>query len=360
MSGRKPPLHGVHDERGARMTEFGGWEMPVDFDSIRTEHEAVREQVGKFDVSHMGRIEVGGPDAATLCQRLTSNDVEALDAGEAQYAMITDESGTIIDDTVIYRLPDRPDRFLFVPNAGNDDAMRSRWVDHRDTWDLTATVDNRTLETGMIAVQGPNSSGLLSDVASGTPDDLEFFHAGRAEIDGVDCLVSRTGYTGEDGFEIICNREGLEAVWQALECQPCGLGARDTLRMEYGFLLAGQDFDREDNPRNPYEARAEFTVELDTEFVGRDALAAVAEAGPDELFVGLILEERGIPRHGYSINRDGERIGLVTSGTMSPTLGEPIGLGYVPTGLADPGTEVTVSIRGDEKMARIESPRFLA
>jgi aminomethyltransferase len=361
MSLREPPLHDAHDAAGASFTDFGGWEMPVEFDSIRTEHAAVRESVGKFDVSHMGEIEVSGPDATELTDRLTSNDVEDLSVGDAQYATIPNADGDVIDDTVLYRLPDRDGdaTYLFVPNAGGDEAAHDRWTTHRDEWDLTATVRNRTDDYGMLAVQGPEAVDLVAAEADDPVGELSRFSARWATVAGVDCWVARTGYTGEDGLELVAPADEIDAVWSDLACQPCGLGARDTLRLEAGLLLSGQDFDVEDNPRNPYEAGIGFTVDLDTEFVGRDALAAVDEAGVDERLVGLKLLERGVARHGHEIRVDGEPVGEVTSGTMSPTLGEPIAMGYVPVEHAEPGTELSVAIRGEPKRARVESLPFL-
>jgi aminomethyltransferase len=374
MALRTPPLHAVHDERGAKFTEFGGWDMPVEFDSIRTEHEAVRTSAGIFDVSHMGEIEVSGPDAELLLDRLTTNDVAALDPGRARYSAITDEEGHIIDDTIVYRLPggsragDGDDRgasvtdadYLFVPNAGNDEAMHERWTAHRDEWDLDAAVENATEQYAMYALQGPEAVGRAGDETDADLADLSRFSISQATVAGVDCLVSRTGYTGEDGVELLVAWGEAETVWRAFEgIQPCGLGSRDTLRIEMGFLLSGQDFDVESNPRNPYEAGIGSVVDLDTEFVGRDALAAVAEAGVDEEFVGFTLTERGVPRHGYDVvNPEDRVIGEVTSGTMSPTLDEPIGMGYVPTDYTDPGTTVRVVVRGQGKQARIETLPF--
>ncbi|MFB6217626.1 MAG: glycine cleavage system aminomethyltransferase GcvT [Halobacteriaceae archaeon] len=353
---RASPLAAVHEDAGARFTEFGGWEMPVQFDSIRAEHAAVREAVGRFDVSHMGEVAVRGPDARDLLDGLTTNDVAALAPGEAQYAMLTDEDGTIIDDTVVYRPPTDPPSgapvadadYLFVPNAGPDEAAVARFREHREAWGLDAAVENATEEYALVAV--PTDA----DIA-----DTPRFGARYAAVGGHPTLVSRTGYTGEDGVEILCGWDAARDVWAAIDCPPCGLGARDTLRTEMGFLLSGQDFHPEENPRNPYEAGVGFAVDLDTDFVGRDALADIAEAGPAELFVGHRLEERGVPRHGYDIRVGGEAVGEVTSGTMSPTLEAPIGLGYLPVAHADPGTRVAVVVRGDPKEARVVDPPFL-
>jgi aminomethyltransferase len=361
MSLRTPPLRGAHESAGAQFTDFGGWDMPVEFDSIRTEHTAVREAVGKFDVSHMGEITVSGPDATRLLNRLTTNDVGALDPGEAQYAAITDESGVMLDDTIVYNLPPgEDDDYLFIPNAGHDAEMYDRWVDHRVAWDLDATVENRTEEYAMIAVQGPDSPGLLGSETGVDLDDLSPMEIASGTVAGTDALVARTGYTGERGYEVLAPWESTEAVWSALECQPCGLGSRDTLRTEMGFLLSGQDFDPAAEPRNPYEAGIDFAVKLDTEFVGRDALEGVAAEGPEEKLTGLELIDRGVPRHGYEVtSSDGDSLGHVTSGTMSPTLGDPIALAYLPAAYAGSGETVRVVIRDEPKKARTRTLPFL-
>ncbi len=355
MELRSPPLFEVHAGADATVTAFGGWEMPVEFDSIRTEHDAVRESVGKFDVSHMGQIEVTGPDAAALMQRLTTNDVQQLSVGEGQYAAITDEDGVMLDDTVVYRLD--TEAFLFIPNAGHDEEMAARWVEFRDAFDLDCTVENTTEEWAMIAVQGPDSEALCLD-AGIEVTDIGRFEIATVALDGADCYCARTGYTGEDGFELLAPVAHAESLWRAFDCQPCGLGARDTLRLEQGFLLSGQDFDPESNPRTPYEAGIGFVVDTDTEFVGRDALTEPAR-DPDEQLVGFSLTERAIPRHGYAIEAsDGSTLGAVTSGTQSPTLELPIGLGYVPTTHASEGTEIAVVVRGDRKAGLIRNPPF--
>jgi len=388
MSDRRTPLHEVHEERGAKFTDFGGWQMPVEFASISEEHAAVRDSLGVFDVSHMGEIEVSGPDATRLMNRLTTNDVTALDPGDSQYAAITNEDGVMLDDTVVYRLPDGIEAgdgagalagldrdldagagdpaYLFVPNAGHDEQMYDRWVDYRDSEGIDAAVANATDDWAMLAVQGPDAADALDDA---TPTDrvvdLSKFEATVAAVDEVDSWVARTGYTGEDGFEVMCPAGDAETVWGAFvdaprDAQPCGLGARDTLRIEMGFLLSGQEFDPETEPRSPYEARIGFIVKLDTEFVGRDALEAQKEEGVDEQFVGIRLLERGVPRNGYAVT-DGDltRIGQLTSGTMSPTLDEPIGLGYLHERYVEPGTEVSVVVRGDEKRAEVVIPPFI-
>jgi aminomethyltransferase len=369
MALRTPPLHDRHEALGASFTDFGGWEMPVEFDSIREEHEAVRTAAGIFDVSHMGEIEVSGPDATSLLQRLTTNDVTALSPGDAQYSMITDDDGIILDDTVVYRMPESaPDpaapgsdaTYLFIPNAGHDAQMHERWVSHAKRWGFDVDVKNVTDAYGMVAVQGPDATTLVADATDADVLDLGRFTATYGSVAGAPTWIARTGYTGEAGFEIVFPADEAESVWDAFDCQACGLGARDTLRMEMGFLLSGQDFDPDAEPRTPYEAGVGFTVKLDTEFVGRDALEQQREEGVEESFVGFTLNQRGVPRHGYEItDADGTTIGTVTSGTMSPTLGEPIGLGYVETEFADDGETIRVVVRGDEKLATVTTPPFL-
>jgi aminomethyltransferase len=357
---RTPPLYDAHERAGAKMTEFGGWDMPVDFGSIREEHAAVRESVGKFDVSHMGEIEVSGPDAGELVGRLVTADVASLDAGRARYAMITDVDGIVLDDTVVYCAPDEDTDYLFVPNAGHDAEMAERWETHCETWGLDAEVHNATDELAMIAVQGPDAEDLVA-ARSDDPDAVRalsrFGHA-RVTLAGADCLLSRTGYTGEDGFEVVPAWGEAERVWEALDCAPCGLGARDTLRIEMGYLLSGQDFDPESDPRTPYEAGVGWTVDLDSEFVGRDALAAATD--PEEVLAGLRLGERGVPRHGYDVvDAEDHIVGTVTSGILSPTLDAPIALAYLPTELAAPGSDLGVVIRGERKRATTVETPFL-
>ena len=359
MTLRQSPLAGVYED--PTLTGFGGWEMPVEFDSIRIEHTAVRETVGKFDVSHMGQVTVSGPDALELTQRLTTNDAAELTPGDAQYTGITDEDGILLDDTVVYRLPaESDDDYLFIPNAGHDGEMTEWWVTHRDEWGLTATVTNRTEEYAMIALQGPEAQALLAAETALSLDALGRFEVASGVVAGVESLFARTGYTGEDGFELLCPTPQAEAVWSALDCQPCGLGSRDTLRLEMGFLLSGEEFNPRDEPRTPYEADIGWTVALDTEFVGRDALAAQERDGVAERLVGLELLDRGVPRHGYQVtDTDGEALGHITSGTMSPTLGVPIALAYLPTEYTDPGTPVRVVIRGEPKEARTRTTPFI-
>lgn len=332
--------------------------MPVEFDSIKTEHRAVRSTVGIFDVSHMGEIEVTGPDALALLNRLTTNDVAHLQPGTGHYSAITNEDGVLLDDTIVYMRDE--ESYLFIPNAGHDTEMYDRWCSYRDQWGLTARVDNATTDFAMFAVQGPDAPSTMDAVAADSVSSLSRFHTIDTTVNEVPVLVSRTGYTGEDGFEILLPWDQATSVWGSFDCQPCGLGARDTLRLEAAFLLSGQDFHPEENPRTPYEAGIGFTVALETDFVGRDVLREQSAAGVAETFVGFELIDRGIPRNGYEItNQSGEHLGTVTSGTMSPTLDTPIGLGYVPTDYAASGTSIQIVIRGASKNAQITETPFI-
>ncbi|RQG90074.1 glycine cleavage system aminomethyltransferase GcvT [Natrarchaeobius halalkaliphilus] len=360
MSLQKPPLSQVHQSAGADFTDFGGWEMPVTFDSIRTEHAAVRNAVGIFDVSHMSEVSVSGPDATELMNILTTNDVRTLEDGDAQYSCILDSDGVIIDDIVIYRYPDR-EGYLFVPNAGHGTQMVDRWSSTASRRELSVTVEDRTMETGLVAIQGPGAIETVDSIGTGSVADLSRFSSMRTEIDGVDCLVARTGYTGEDGVEIFFPSAESTAVWNAFDgVQPCGLGARNTLRLEAGLLLSGQDFDPETEPRTPLEAGLGFVVDLEKpEFVGQESLREQNENGVDETLVGLRVEGRSIARTGYPIEVDGNEIGHVTSGTLSPTFERPIALGYVDSSYADEGTSVDVEVRNRTVEATIIDQRFL-
>ena len=359
MPPRKPALYQLHSAAGADFTDFGGWEMPVEFDGIREEHTAVRERAGVFDVSHMSEVSVSGPDATALMNRLTTNDVGELDAGDAQYACVLDERGVILDDTVVYCYPDR-DGYLFVPNAGHGEQMTDRWRTYAADLGLTVDVENRTDEFGLLALQGPSAVETVDAVATDDLAGVGRFESVRTDVAGVSCLVARTGYTGEDGFEIFFDAADAERLWSAFEgVQPCGLGARDTLRLEAGLLLSGQDFHPEEEPRTPLEAGLEFVVDFSTRFVGRSPLCEQREAGVDERVVGLRVEGRGIARHGYTVCHDGEAVGHVTSGTMSPTFNMPLAIGYVKTPFTDPGTNVDVQVRDRAVDATVVDKRFL-
>ena len=362
MSLRKPSLYDLHRSAGADFTEFGGWEMPVAFDSITREHEAVRSETGIFDVSHMGTLFIAGTDTAELLQRLTTNDVTTLSPGDIHYTCITRRDGVILDDTFLYNVPGRDD-FLLVPNAGHDEAITERFVDHAEKWNLSVTVKNETEAFGMIAVQGPDAVEMVEGATRTQLDSLRRFSVTEIQIGDVDCLISRTGYTGEDGFELLYPNAAAEQIWTAFDqCTPCGLGCRDTLRLEAGYLLSGQDFHPSSNPRTPYEAKLGFVVEsTDPPAVGQEALEEQREAGVDQQLIGIVVDGRGVARTGYDIvdPSTSDSVGSVTSGTMSPTFGEPLALGYVDVEYTQIGTDIGIQIRDRTIPATVVDHRFL-
>ena len=336
------------------MVPFAGYEMPVSYRSILDEHRTVRTAVGLFDLSHMGELHVSGADALDFARYAVVTDPGTLAPGQAQYSMLCADDGGIIDDLIVYRV-DRPEEgeplaYLIVCNASNRPVV----VDHleglarRRGFDVR--IDDRTDAIALIAPQGPRSREVLADLTYTDLEPLRYYRALRATVAGVKCLVARTGYTGEDGFELFCDADRGEALWEAITAageafglMPCGLGSRDTLRLEAGMPLYGNDLDRS---TNPYEANLGRLVKLDKgDFHGRDALARVAETGPVRKLVGILMRDPGIPRHGYPVLVDGREQGTITSGTASPTLGERIAMAYLPSALAEPGREVEVMIR---------------
>lgn len=354
---KRTPLYDLHRELGAKLIDFGGWEMPVQYAGILEEHRAVRERVGLFDVSHMGELEFTGEGALSALQRLTCNDVSRLSDGRIQYSALLTERGTFVDDVLVYRR--EAGSYLIVVNASNapkDFAWASSRVSE------SARVENRSDDYALIAVQGPNAVRLMGRLCAPDPSDLPYYGFRDATVCGAPALVSRTGYTGEDGFEVYCRPEDAEGVFRSLleegraeGAEPCGLGARDTLRLEAKMALYGNDID---DTVTPWEADLAWIVKLAKgDFIGRDALVAQREAGVPRRLVGFDMVDRGIARHGYPARtRHGD--GLVTSGTHSPTLGRPIGLALLPTPAAEIGTEFEVDIRGRAARARIVPTPF--
>jgi aminomethyltransferase len=355
---RRTPLYEAHRGLGARIVEFGGWDMPLSYAGILEEHRAVRAHAGLFDVSHMGEIEVRGPGAAEVCQRLTVNDVRRLAIGDGQYTVFCADDGGVLDDLIVYRLG--PERFLLVVNAANTDADFA-WVVERAAGG--AEVVDRSAEFALLALQGPEAAIVLRTLTPLDLSTLRPFTAVEGLVAGERTLVSRTGYTGEDGFELFVEPGVVRGVWDALVetvgrrgGMPAGLGARDTLRLEAGLPLCGSDMDA---TTTPLEAGLAWVVKLKKgDFIGREALAAQAERGVPRRLVGFQLEEPGIPRHGYPLSRDGTPIGTVTSGVKSPTLGTFIGLGYVATEAAVAGTAIAVEIRGRRLPAHVVDRPF--
>lgn len=355
--GRRTPLHATQAALGARFVDFAGWDMPVQFAGAADEHRAVRERSGLFDVSHMGRVELRGPRAADVCQLLTVNDVRRLADGAAQYSVLCDERGGVLDDVIVVRLA--ADRWLLVVNAANTESDVT-WIRAHAGG---AEVVDRSAETALLALQGPDAVAVLAGLTDAPIATLASFHAADVQVAGRRALVSRTGYTGEDGFEIMLPGDDAAAVWDAVLAaarprggMPAGLAARDTLRLEAALPLCGSDMDR---TTTPLEAGLGWVVKLGKgEFIGRAALAAQAEAGIPRRLVGLELDEPGIPRHGHTVWRDDAQIGTVTSGGKPPTLGRFIALAYVAAPHAAPGMLVEVDIRGRRHRARVVPKPF--
>lgn len=370
---KRTPLHPVYSEYGAKITDFGGWEMPLQFSGIVDEHHAVRTAAGLFDVSHMGEIEISGPGALELTQRLLTNDLSTVQEGRAVYACMCRPDGGIIDDLLVFRLAG--DRFLLVVNAANTakdlEHIKAVAEDFVAAGGEPVEVTDKTDSYAVLALQGPQAAAILRHLYDGpadsSPDILRPFRfLTDVSVAGHRLpLVSRTGYTGEDGFELYLHPDGAIAVWRALlvagkvhGLKPAGLGARDTLRFEACLPLYGQELTEE---TNPLEAGLGFFVKLDkqTDFIGRQALQAISERGPQRKLVGLELVERGIPRTGYPVtDGHGTVIGEVTSGAMSPTLQKSLALAYVPAEMAKIGAMLAVQIRGQERRARIVETPF--
>ncbi len=325
------------------MVPFAGWEMPVQYQGVSVEHLAVRSRAGVFDVSHMGQVHVEGPAAGSLLQSLLSNDLDRIGDGGAQYTLLTNERGGIVDDLIAYRLD--AFHFLLVVNAGNREAAFA-WLKERET--RGSEVRDASDEYALLAVQGPASIELL-----GLDDAPAFTHA-MAEIDGVETMVCRTGYTGERGVELLCPAEDAEALWDAVMARgavPCGLGARDTLRLEVCYPLHGNDITQD---TDAISAGLGWTCALDKEFTGAEVLRKVKEAGPETRLVAFAMDDRAVPRQGMAV----EEGGTVTSGTHSPSLDLGIGMAYVPAGLAEPGTPLTIDVRGRSKAAHVVKKPF--
>jgi aminomethyltransferase len=344
----RTPLHGLHVELGARMVPFAGYEMPVQYSSIIEEHRTVRNAVGIFDLSHMGEIEVRGEEAVAFLRHAVVSDPAALAVGQAQYSMLCDTDGGIIDDLIVYRLAD--DRFWVVCNASNREPVVEQLRALHERGDFGPELADVSDRTALVAPQGPNAAGLLAGLTELDLDGIGTYHAGEGTVAGIGCLVARTGYTGEDGFELFCAAEDARRLWEAVAeagephgARPCGLGARDTLRLEAGMPLYGNELDR---GTNPFEVNLGRVVKLDKgDFVGRSALQAVQRAGPRRKLIGLQMVDNAIPRAGYEVRADGAPVGHVTSGTLSPTLGTKIAMAIVPAERAGAGNAFEVVVR---------------
>ena len=347
---KKTPLNEIARQLGGRMVDFGGWDLPVQFAGILEEHEAVRTQAGVFDVSHMGELTVRGAQAVELLQKATCNDVAKLDDGRAHYTGLLYPTGGFVDDILIYRIA--ADDYFIVVNASNTD-KDFEWL-QEIAKAMDVEVRNVSADYAQLAVQGPEAERILQTMTDVPLASVKYYHFGQGTVDGAPAIVSRTGYTGEDGFEVYVAPEHGPRVFQKLVdagVKPCGLGARDTLRLEAKMALYGNDID---HTTTPIEADLGWIVKLDKgDFHGRDVLQREKEEGPRRKLVGFEMLDRAIARHGYPVVDGKEEIGVVTSGTHSPTLKKSIGLAYLPLDKSAQGSELTVLIRGKEARARV-------
>jgi aminomethyltransferase len=357
---RKTPLHAVHREMGAKLVPFGGWDMPVEYSGLIAEHMAVRKAAGLFDVSHMGEFEITGEGALAFLQRVTSNNVAKLVDGQAQYSALPMPSGAPVDDVIVYRRAS--DRFLLVVNAGNIE-KDWRWLVAQEPQACVLT--NRSDEFALLALQGPRAQEILQGLTPIELPAIRFYHFAEGVVGGHNVIVARTGYTGEDGFEIFTPPAEAEALWRRLldagrdrGLLPAGLGARDTLRLEARMCLYGNDMDE---TTSLVEAGLGWIVSLDEskgEFLGRAVLEAQKKAGPPRKLAGFEMVGRGIARHGYPVLLGGDPAGFVTSGSFAPFLQKNIGLCYLPAAQAAVGTEFDVEIRGRKVAARVVPTPF--
>lgn len=355
----RTPFHAVHLSLGAKMIPFAGFEMPIHYPGgIRAEHAAVRAAAGLFDVSHMGEFTVRGPQAEAFVQHLTVNDVSRVAPGQAQYSALCSETGHVLDDLLVYRFQDR---FVLVVNAGNRTKDWDWAQEHAAAFDVALSDDSDRI--ALLAVQGPVASRILAPLTPAALDAVGYYRFVEAPVAGVDAVVSRTGYTGEDGFELYVPADGAAELWRALSeagadhgLAPAGLGSRDSLRLEMGYALYGNDLSES---YTAIESGLGWIVKLDAgDFVGREALAAEKAKGPARRLAGVRLLERGFPRPGYPLVHEGRDAGVVTSGVASPSLGTGVAMGYLPAQAARPGVEVGVRIRDRVVRGRTERPPF--
>lgn len=356
------PLHGEHLALGAKMVPYAGFEMPIQYSGgIQAEHRAVRQAAGIFDVSHMGEFEVRGPGALALLQRLTVNDVSRLTIGQAQYSALCREDGAVLDDLLIYRMEEA--EYLVVVNAANREKDLAWILSHASSY--AVEVEDRSDSTALLALQGPRAQEILAPLTDTDLDEIAYYHIGRGTVDGVPALIARTGYTGEDGFELYLPW-GDEAVqvWKAilsagapLGIEPVGLGARDSLRLEMGYPLYGNDLDE---AHSALQSGLGWIVRLEKEggFIGQEVLAEEKTRGVTPRLVGIRLQEPGFPRSGYPVTVAGEEVGRVTSGTVIPDLAQGIALAFVPAEHSSPGTNLAIRIRNREVPGVVERPPF--
>ena len=345
---RKTPLHARHLASNARMVPYAGWEMPVEYSGITNEHLAVRSRAGLFDVSHMGEIEIAGKDALAAVQRISSNDASRLAIGQAHYAALLTPSGTFVDDMLVYRMA--PSHFMLVVNAANV-AKDYAWISEQVKPAGDVAVVDSSSRYALIAIQGPAAREVLQPLTAVELSQIRYYWFSYGEVAAARVTISRTGYTGENGFEIFVPPNMADRVWQAVldsgrqaDVIPCGLGARDTLRLEAAMRLYGNDIDES---TTVLEADLGWTIGWKkADFIGKDALLRQKESGVARKLVGFEMSERGIARHGYAVVRDGTQVGTVTSGTQTPFLKKAIGMAYVPVDMSTPDTEIEIDIRG--------------
>jgi aminomethyltransferase len=353
---KRTPLHEIHVALGGKIVPFAGYEMPVQYaGGITAEHRAVREGCGIFDVSHMGEFWITGDRAVEFVNHVTTNDVAALAVGQVHYSTILNDRGTIEDDCLVYRFADR---VMMVVNASNAAKDYAHIAPHAARYG--ATIRDASDDTALLAVQGPDAAAVLQPLTRTDLGAIRYYHFAESAVAGHAAIVSRTGYTGEDGFELYVPNDAAVPLWNALmstgRITPCGLGARDTLRLEMGMALYGNDID---DTTTPLEANLAWLVKLDKgDFVGRDALVAQKDRGLSRRLVGFTMAERNFPRHGYPVFYEGQPSGVVRSGTMSPTLGIPIGTCYLPLAGTKPGTAFEIEIRGKRVPATVTRPPF--
>ena len=354
---KRTPLHDIHVALGAKIVPFAGYEMPVQYPTgITVEHKAVREACGMFDVSHMGEVLVKGPDAIRFVNSVTSNDVAALAVGQVQYSTLLRANGTIVDDLLVYRFADH---LMLVINASTRDKDLAHLRAHLAGFDCTLT--DISDDTALLAVQGPQAPAIVASLANVSLDGIKYYWFTEGQIAGVPAIISRTGYTGELGFELYVDQAQAAHVWSAIMAAgavtPAGLGCRDSLRLEAGMALYGNELD---DHTTPLDAGLNWLVKLakSEPFLGKDVLVRQHQDGTDRKLVGFTFDERAIPRHGYGVYYGGVRVGEVCSGTMSPTLGIPVGTCYLPTAAAVEGTTFDVEIRGKMIPARVVTLPF--
>jgi len=359
MTLKRTPLYQMHVELGAKMVEYAGFDMPVTYPAgITAEHKAVREGVGVFDVSHMGEFEITGPDRNAFVQRITCNDVGALKPGQAQYSAILTKDGTFVDDCLVYRFEDK---LMLVVNAANLTKDWDTIVDQKGG--VNVRLRDISDETALIAVQGPKAEALLAPLTQMAVAMIPYYEFAQGKVAGVQCFLSRTGYTGEDGFEVYARAEDAETLWHSLvgagRGEPCGLGARDTLRLEAGLPLYGNDID---DTITPYEAGLNFIVKLDkgAPFTGLEALKKQKLEGVKRRLVGFkVLEPKAVARHGYPVYLDGRQVDVVRSGTVTPSANVAIGTTYLPVDQTKPGTKFEIDIRGKRVPAEVVKLPFV-